>query len=325
MECPTSVGGVPKRGVQHAVTLINTAIGDGAVYYARSDIKGFFDHVNRLDVIEYVATQVPCSETVNLITKAMTTELGNEAEVRDELSLFPSEDIGVAQGNSLSCLAANVALREFDKLMTDRGVTTIRYIDDFVVLGRTERAVRLALESGIRHLNSINLTAYLPGDGLNKASKGRVADGFDFVGCYFKGSEVAPSLESRKRLIAEVEKKIFAARKDIAKALDEKKPRRSQDRFIQTVTALDRKVRGWGDAYQFTTNTSAFEEIDEKLDLRIGEFRKWFANRSRGYSSQDLRRAYGFAVLTDTPKQQDSKVVRNSIGNNESPTKSTAK
>lgn len=324
LECPTSVGGIPKRGVQYAVHLISTAIAGGAVYYARSDIKGFFDHVNRLDVIDYVATQVPCSETVDLIAKAMTTELANEAEVRNELSLFPSEDIGVAQGNSLSCLAANVALRDFDKLMTGRGVTTIRYIDDFVVLGRTEKSVRLALESGIELLKSINLTAYSPGDGSNKASKGRVAEGFDFVGCYFKGSEVAPSLESRNRLIAEVEKKIFAARKDIAKGLYEKKPRRSQDRFIQTIAALDRKVRGWGDAYQFSTNTSVFEEIDEKLDLRIGEFRKWFANRSNGYSPQDVRRAYGFAVLTDTPRQQGSKYARNSIGNNEPVTKSAA-
>ncbi|WP_458726016.1 reverse transcriptase domain-containing protein [Pseudomonas gregormendelii] len=43
---------------------------------------------------------------------------------------------GVAQGSPLSPLIANLYLHDFDKTINDGEVTCLRYIDDFLILGK---------------------------------------------------------------------------------------------------------------------------------------------------------------------------------------------
>src|SRR3954452_14314270 len=63
------------------------------------------------------------------------------AELRELAAQFPIEDIGVAQGNSLSPLLGNMLLHEFDEQMNAGDCQSKRYIDDFIVLGPTAASV----------------------------------------------------------------------------------------------------------------------------------------------------------------------------------------
>lgn len=50
MNTPTSIGGIPGRGTRHALALVCNAIDQGATYFLRSDIRGFFTRIPRADV-----------------------------------------------------------------------------------------------------------------------------------------------------------------------------------------------------------------------------------------------------------------------------------
>ena len=66
--------------------------------------------------------------------------------------------IGIVQGSPLSPLLANIYLHSFDKAMTRSGVRLVRYADDLLLLCRTERRARHALEHAQKHLARLKLT-----------------------------------------------------------------------------------------------------------------------------------------------------------------------
>ena len=143
----TSVGGIPKRGVSYGIKIVNEAIKSGATHYLRSDIRDFFTKVPKASIANFVREQTRDEEFTILFEQAMATELDNADEIRDYLYLFPLEDIGVPQGSSLSAFAGNVVLQKFDVQLNGRNITTVRYIDDFVTLGPSERVVKKAFSS----------------------------------------------------------------------------------------------------------------------------------------------------------------------------------
>jgi len=299
--CPTSVGGIPERGAEYAVSAILKAIGEGHVHFVRSDIKAFFDTVDRKSLIAYLASQLTCKETSRLVEAALAVEFENPEEVRQNLSLFPSDTHGVPQGNSLSCLAANIALRDFDERLNGRGIVTIRYIDDFLILGKSRTSVTKAMASAKEILQEIGLDAYTPSERPDKAKEGSTRDGFSFIGCYFRDGTVSPSEEPRSRLLNETDAILSRSREAIKLSLREDKPRRAQDRFVQTLIAIDRKWRGWGDAFSFANDRECFKVLDGQLDDRLLNWRRWFAQVTRNSESTSFRRAFGVALLSDTP------------------------
>lgn len=66
--------------------------------------------------------------------------------------------IGIIQGSPLSPLLANIYLHSFDKAMTRSGIRLVRYADDLLLLCRTERRARHALEHAQKHLARLKLT-----------------------------------------------------------------------------------------------------------------------------------------------------------------------
>jgi RNA-directed DNA polymerase len=300
LSCPTSVGGTPERGVKYAVNLIQTAIGSGKTYYIRSDIRSFFDNINRHDIVSYLNSQVVCRKTVELFSSALDVEFENIDDVRDDLDLFPDHEVGVAQGNSLSCLAANLALRNFDALMNGRGITTVRYVDDFIVLGKNLSSVRKALAAGKAELMRLGLEAYSPEERPDKAREGSVKDGVEFIGCFFRDGSVIPSAASRDRLLGAIDSQFRNARREITLAIKSGNPRRAEPMFVQELALLDRRIRGWGDAYGFTDDRSCFRVLDEQIQTRISDFYRWFSRSRNTLETIERRRAWGIALLGDT-------------------------
>jgi len=76
--------------------------------------------------------------------------------------MFPTGADGVAQGCPLSALAGNIVLEAFDTAMNGRGITCIRYIDDFVLMGKTRHAVDMAMRSAEALLGELHMKIYDP-------------------------------------------------------------------------------------------------------------------------------------------------------------------
>ena len=73
-------------------------------------------------------------------------------------------------------------LEDFDRKLNGRGITCIRYIDDFLILGSDIRKVKAAFKSGLSILSHYGLTAYDPKLAEGKADQGEVWLGLEFLG-----------------------------------------------------------------------------------------------------------------------------------------------
>ena len=303
MRTPTSVGGVPGKGVSSGINIVRDAIGDGATHCLRSDIKDFFTKVPKPRVIEFVKSQTSDGEFVCLLEHALATELENADEVKEWMHLFPQEDIGVPQGSSLSAVAGNIVLGDFDKALNGRGITTVRYIDDFVILGPSLRAVRKAFSSGISILRDLGMTAYRPNDGSGKSMIGPVSDGFDFLGCSIQNNRVAPSRDAAKSLLKKISDALREGEQSIRTFASDNCQRRAEETFAQALVRVDRIIRGWGDSLAFVDNRLSFHQMDTQITGELRRFTRRANHFCKHAASDDMkRRSLGVALLKDTPR-----------------------
>lgn len=298
---PHSFAGVPGRGVPEAVLSAQAVIRRGAKAFAYSDMKDFFPCVPRREVISIISVQIDDPPFVALFTAALETELANLDEIEPWRELFPLAETGVAQGSLLSTLAGNLSLGCFDERLNADGLTTIRYLDDFLILGPDLDAVREGFAGAQRELARWNMVCYEPGDGSRKAELGMTADGFNFLGCRIHADGIAPSRSSGRRLLAEIDRLMSRLKRRLEKSHREGRRRRTEDAYVQTLAAIDRQVRGWGDAYAFATNRLPFSQIDAQIDRRLQRFDKWFRRNYNRFEPRHRRRLQGIALLADTP------------------------
>ena len=298
---PTSVGGVPGRGIGHALALIERAEDDGARFAIRSDIRNFFPSFPRSEVLEFIRAEIADADFVDLFERAVTVELKNREALGADTELFPLGLDGVAQGSPLSVMAGNIVLRRFDAELNRRDVRCVRYIDDFLILARTAKAARKALEAGVDVLNSLKLKAYSPADGTGKAWEGPLSGGFDFLGYSVVRGLNPPSGASREKLMTNVAMEIAEGKKWISRTLRSDLPQIKRVQcYIQTLTQIDSILRGWSGAFQYSRSLQSFTDLDAKIGAEIAAFDKWFGDAVHGRSPTIAQRALGIRLLSDS-------------------------
>lgn len=304
---PTSVGGLKGRGVGSAMALIKEAIANGATWYVRSDIVDFFPSINKAAVRAFMAENVSDADFVALFLSALATELENEDDVTEDLDIFPRGDDGVPQGSALSALCANILLSDFDREMNIRGITTIRYLDDFIVFGPNKKAVDLAWAKAKQLLSCSNFVVHDPTEGTGKASTGQILDGFEFLSLSVKGQSIGPSPKAQKKFLEDIRSVIQTSKANIVKLGST--PRRNDKAFVQSLNLIDTKIRGWGDAFAPTTERLVFAQMDKKLDDILSDYMGWFEKIVKNQPMNSRRRKLGIALLADTnvPRDEDAK------------------
>lgn len=301
---PTSVGGLPGKGVRTAIELIQEAQAAGATHYVRSDIQDFFTRIRKADIHAFLDTEISDPRFVDLFKRGLATDLANadKRHIIRHWSLFPDPVRGVPQGSSLSALCANIALADFDRRLNGKGITTVRYLDDFVILGSGANAVSAAWRSAQSILAGFGMVAHQPDGTSKKAARGSLQDGFDFLSFTFKGSSLAPTRAAKADLIAAVSELIRASKTTIGSVGGE--PRRAQASFAQSLVAIDNKVRGWGDAFRSTNQRVVFNQLDVRLDGMLDDYVAWFRRYQSDRDRTVRRRMWGIALLSDTPVEE---------------------
>lgn len=300
---PHSVGGVPERNVEYGINLVLGAVANGAQCFIRSDIKKFFTRVTRQPIVEFLEEQTQDREFSEFVGAALKTDLENRDEVGDDLWLFPDDEVGVQQGSSLSALAGNILLREFDARMNDRGITTVRYIDDFVMLANNMGSLRKAFEHASQMMNDMGLEIYAPEKGGEKAAMGLIGNGFTFLGCRLENKNVSASKKACDKILLEVKNTLQKGSRSIEKLLAKSEPRRTHAAIAQTLVLLDEKVRGWGDAFSFTNNRLPMEKLDEKIYIEIENFLGKHYRMLHPLGQAERQRAIGITLLKDIPRK----------------------
>lgn len=309
IQMPTSVGGVPDRSVPHGLALIHDAMHDGKDCFVRADISGFFDGIPRHDVIRTLARHIADDRFLKAMEAATEVTLANEDALGEDRKLFPTDVEGVAQGSPLSALFGNILLHEFDKQFNDRGIVSVRFIDDFIMLGNRTRDVRKAFESAKAHLEGLGLRCHDPFDtrtSQEKAQHGHVDDGFVFLGYDIRPGLIQPSKEARKKFLLTLDGHIGRGRDAISDVLGAQDSFAHRQRYVQTLDLLDRVIRGWGNSFAYSNATATTNDLDERIEQKINNFRNWYRRKLSDADWRSKRRTGGVCLLVDIkPKSLD--------------------
>jgi hypothetical protein len=295
---PFSVGGI--EGIDKGIALVAEEMRGGAAFFINADIRDFFPNIPRGRVRDELLAATKDEPLVELIDAALTLSIKNAADLSaDDLARLPGDSLGVPQGSALSMLFGNLALREFDQRMQGRGIRCIRYVDDFILLGSNEAKVRAAFRSAQAHLRGLGLTTYEPSDGTGKASAGRIADGFAFLGCQINGSLIAPGRAARASLLADIDKALSDGRGQISRALRAKSGQDCGKGAVDAVQAASRTVKGWGEAFAFCNAGTVRQQLDNEIADRVQRFLRWFEQKVSGLDADQRMRALGVTRLKD--------------------------
>ncbi len=259
---PNSYGFRPGRRCQDAVEQIRYCIkrkvgGTGSPVVLDGDIAGCFDNIAH----EPLLSRIPVfRDIVRRWLKAGVIVLGH----------YEPTVAGTPQGGVISPLLANIALDGMERLFGiedatgkylrpslrpgNRGISLVRYADDFLVFARNPWEVEWYILPKLRK--------FLASRGLAlSAAKTRVttrAAGFNFLGFSFrqkwtKHSKillVMPQKEKVQRLL-ESAKAILSSNK--------------QATIEHVVVQLNLLIRGWANFYRFCHASTTFKHVDYRV------------------------------------------------------------
>jgi hypothetical protein len=213
---------------------------------------------------------MPDNSLDELLQKSLECELYNACTLEDGIKLFPSEDYGVAQGCCLSPLIGNILLDEFDKAVNNHPIRCIRYMDDFIIIGKHMQAVENAFSTALHELKKYGMSAYKPDVDKEKASKGSILKGVEFLGCYIDHKRVQPNKKSRDRFIDNVKELI--AESEISMRTNPDGVYLEGKSFNHTIRKIDNLIKGWGNSYYFCNDKQVLESIDSEINNILTDY-----------------------------------------------------
>ena len=215
---------VKGRSALDAVERVWTEARAGKGWVVETDVKKFFDTIDRKRLVDKVAVRIADGSFLRLVSAIIRSGvLGEDAG---------DDAVGVPQGSPLSPILANIYLAAFDRKIGPRW-TLIRYADDLVVLCRTKEGAERA---------RTQMEAALKEEGLSmKAEKTRVVrieKGVEFLGYRLTWLTAEPTTKAMKRYQEKV--RALTVRHDTA-PLEE---------VVKRVMPV---IRGWTNYYRLTT------------------------------------------------------------------------
>lgn len=269
---PTSFGGIEKKKVEDAIKSVCQSNKDGLRYYITSDIKDFFTRIPRLKVVDTILTLLPDKSLQSILSDASKTELENLIKLGPKAQLFPTHELGMAQGCCLSPLFGNVLLHDFDKELNSKPETCrcFRYVDDFIILGKNAKDTTKAFVQAKRILKSYSMDTYQPTDGSGKSRQGTISNGLEYLGCFINDSFVHPSKKKRDELKSKI-KELLAERVQQLKQIDSDSWS-NKNSILTTLIDVSNILMGWGNQYSYCNATDLFKALDRDIDQYIDQF-----------------------------------------------------
>lgn len=169
----------PGRGAHHAVAMARAAVRAGKHHAVVADIRKCFDNVDHDILLRLVGDVVGDVDILRLLRQWLT------ADVIDFGDVTPSER-GVAQGEAISPLLANIYLDPMDKEFERAGFAFVRYADDYLVLCATQAEAEAALALMREFLQGVLRLALKPA----KTQIAPVGAGVAFLGFLIGTDEV---------------------------------------------------------------------------------------------------------------------------------------
>ncbi|MHB1058071.1 MAG: reverse transcriptase domain-containing protein [Rhodanobacter sp.] len=146
-----------------------------------TDIKTFYDSIQRERLIDIVGKRITIPSATILIERALNTPIVPKNTPGSRRKEF-AEEKGVPQGLAISNILASIYMHPIDEPMNGMGVSYVRYVDDVLMYG-TEQQVKVAHKSLAARLRRRGLS--LHGLSSSKTQIQEITKPFDFLGYKF--------------------------------------------------------------------------------------------------------------------------------------------
>lgn len=295
------VGGLlrPYGGTERAVSLLMDAMKAGAKHFFQSDIKAFFTDIPVANVVEIVMRETGDRDFCNLFDKALRIELANPDELKTYANLFPKDGRGVAQGGSLSAFSGNALLYDFDHALNTKGITSVRYIDDIIILANEKERLGAAVEFAKRELHKFGFSLYSPDKKLGKADEGLCANSFNFLGCTIQPNRCVPSSASVSGKKGQFSALVHESRNAMSAHLKQGKPFDPSLSQSAVVKRIGEQLYGWEKSFSFCTDTQEFQSIDDHVSRLCIDYTQTVTRTLHKLDQQTAARILGLPSALD--------------------------
>jgi RNA-directed DNA polymerase len=247
-----SYGFRPQRNAHQAIRKSLGYINSGYQHIVEIDLKGFFDEVDHVLLLQILFRKIKCKASMCLIRRWLRVPIERNGKLEKRRK-------GVPQGSPLSPLLSNIILHELDMEMERQGLRFVRYADDFSIYCKTKSEAR-KVGNGIYLFlrDKLKLPINREKSGIRRPVNFQIL-GYGFVPTYRKGEKGKYQL-----IVTDKRWKSFKAK---LKELTRKTKPMS---FETRIRKLQEVMRGWINYFKFAS-------IDQKLRQLDG----WLRNRIR--------------------------------------------
>lgn len=269
----TSYGCRPGRSCRDALRAADQLLKDGHSWVVDVDLQSYFDSIPHECLMEAVESRIADGRILTLIREYL------RQDIMEGMKRWTPES-GTPQGAVISPLLANLYLNPLDHEMAAKGYRMVRYVDDFVILCRSEKEAQEALAAVREWVQAAGLALHPEKTCIvNAAEKG----GFDFLGYHFERGYRWPRKKSMSKLCDTVRKLT----------------KRTNGNSMATIIAkLNPVLRGWYGYFKHSHKTT-FPDVDQWVRMRLRSIlrkRKGLQGRGRGADHQRWPNRY-FAEL----------------------------
>ena len=248
---PFSYGFRPEKNSQQATSQALKYINNGYQDIVDIDLKGFFDEVDHMKLLQLIYNRVKCSATLRLIRKWLRAPIWIKGRLHKRRK-------GMPQGSPLSPLLSNILLDELDKELARKGLRYVRYADDFSIYTKSKAEARKVGNEVYEFLrDKLHLPINRDKSGIRRPVNFEIL-GYGFAAMYKKG------VKGRYRLVVSAKswRNLKRKLKDISRKT---RPMSITERFQK----LSEVWKGWVNNFRLASISSKLKTLDEWLRNRL--------------------------------------------------------
>ena len=236
---------------QHqAIKHVQSIVLEGYEWGASIDLKSFFDEIPHGLILKLIRRKIADEALVTLIARALKAGVIVEGKMEKTTK-------GCPQGSPVSPMLSNIVLNELDQELERRGHRYCRWADDFLILLKSERAARRAMDGIVKYLEEeLNLPVNKEKSGVSEIKS------VPFLGFQILRGKIRVSNKSRVKF------------KDKIRELTR---RNNPFSMHQNIQELNKYLQGWVAYFGIQEFKKLFGDLDGwiRSRLRSMQLKKW--------------------------------------------------
>jgi len=246
-----SYGFRPRRNTHQAVRKSLGYVNSGYQNIVEIDLKGFFDEVDHVLLLQILYRKIKCRATMALLRRWLRVPIQQDGKLVKRRK-------GVPQGSPISPLLSNIILHELDEYMENKEMRFVRYADDFSIYCKTKSEAKFQGNDVFKFLrDKLKLPINREKSGIRKPVNFQIL-GYGFVPTYVKGEK------GKYQLV--VTKKRWQALKLKLKEITRKTTPMS---FDERIEKLNQVTRGWINYFKYASISQKLIRLDGWLRNRL--------------------------------------------------------